>query len=161
MRLFEIPEAIEYVLATEVDRETGEITDDTLAKLDELEMKLDEKALAVAAYLKGERAEAAAVKDQADKLAQRARRHANRADRLESYLATHLPEGRELSDATSEIKWRKSTAVDVLDVDCLPESLVTLKTTSSPDKREIAKLLKAGEVVPGARLIERRNMQVK
>ena len=35
MRLFEIADQVEYILANEVDRETGELTDATTAALDD------------------------------------------------------------------------------------------------------------------------------
>jgi hypothetical protein len=161
MKLFEIPEAIELLLAEEVDRETGEITEDTLAKLEELEMAFDDKALAVAAYLKGEKAEAEAVQRQADLLSKRAKAHNNRAKSLLGYLEHYLPDGRELSDSTSQIKWRKSTTVVIEDEDVIPSDCITVKLTETPDKNRIKKLIKDGKEVPGCRLANHNRMSVK
>lgn len=47
---------------------------------------------------------------------------------------------------------RISRPVIVSDIDILPAKLVRVKTTREPDKIAIGKLLKAGEVVSGARL---------
>lgn len=161
MKLFEIPEAIEFLLATEVDRETGEITDETLAKLDELEMALDKKALAVAAYLKGELAEADAVLHQAEILTKRAKSHKARATRLVSYLESHLPTGRELRDSTSQIKWRKTTTVVIENEAAIPDDYLNVKISQTPDKNYIKKRIKAGEEVPGCRLADHNRMSVK
>ena len=157
--LFKIHDAIEFVLAREVDVETGEITDETLFKLDELELARDDKALAVAAYLLGERAEAKAVKEQADRLAARARAHKARADRLLNYLRSNLPDGLKLSDARVQIGWRRSTAVEVDDDASLPDALTRITVTA--DKTAIKEALKAGEDVPGARLVTRNSVSVR
>ena len=115
MRLFEIANDIEMVLSREVDRATGEITDETLDKLAALELSRDEKALGVAAYLKGERAEGEAVKLQADALYNRALRHERRAAKLLEYLDRYLPTGAKLRSDVAEITWRKSTRVEIDD----------------------------------------------
>lgn len=161
MKLFEIPEAIEFVLAQEVDRETGEITNETLSKLEELDIALDQKALAVAAYLKGELAEGEAVQRQANILTQRAKVHNGRAKRLMGYLEHHLPDGRELRDSTSEIKWRKSTTVVIEDEAAIPDNYLNIKVTQTPDKNFIKKQITAGETVPGCRLANHNRMSVK
>lgn len=159
MRLFEIHHEIERILAEEVDRDTGEILDSTLAKLDALEIERDAKALQVARYLKGEQAEAEAVKTQAEKLAARARVHAGRAARLKGYLLDHCEPGRKLSDEVSQITWRKSTSVELVDFDELPEEYQ--RVSVSADKTRIGEALKSGKEVPGARLVTRQNVQVR
>ena len=159
MRLFEIHDAIEMVLAKGVDHETGEISEEAIAELDGLEMTRIAKSLAVARYLMGERAEAAAVKAQADRLAKRARIHANRADRLLRYLAANMPEGNKLHDDVVQIGWRSSTAVEVSDLGLVPQAFV--RVTEAPDKKAIGEALKSGVEVPGAELVTRNRLQVK
>ena len=51
-----------------------------------------------------------------------------------------------------KIGLRITRPVVVSDIDMLPAKLVRVKTTREPDKVAIGKLLKAGEVVSGARL---------
>lgn len=145
MKLFTIANEIEIVLAQEVDHETGEITDETLEKLAALELTRDEKALAVAAYIKGERAEGEAVKAQADALAQRAQRHKRRADKLLEYLDRYLPESTQLRSDVAEVTWRRSTRVEIIDATKIPKKLGNWKPrTWSPDKNLIKAHLKAG-----------------
>lgn len=158
MKLFAIHDEIERILTMESDRETGEITGEALEKLDALELALEAKALAIAAYLKGEIAEGEAVAEQARRLGERARRHKNRAERLKAYLAKHC-EGRSFRDDKSEIGWRKSTSVEIEDEAALPIDCVEHKTV--PLKKEIAAKIKAGGEVPGARLVTRQHLQVR
>lgn len=160
MRFFEIPLEIEHILATEVDQDTGELTPETLEKLTELDMKLEHKALAVAAYLKGERAEGDAVMQQSKHLAERAKGHFKRADSLEGYLAFWLPTGREASDPTTQIKWSKSKSVTIVDAGLIPDEYQRTRTEVKPDKPLIAKALKSGRDVEGAVLTTNHKIKV-
>lgn len=157
--LFHLDAEIEAVLGATVDRETGEVSEEGLALLESLERERDSKALAVAGYIVGLECEAEAVKAQAKRLAERAARHARHADRLRAYLEGHIPRGTKLRDATVEIGWRKSTAVEVDDGATLPESLQ--RVTVTPDKKAIGDALKAGAEVPGCRLVERVNLVIR
>jgi len=162
VRLFEISDQIERVLAEGTDRETGEITEEALEALDELDGELAEKALNVACYIKGEKAEAAAVKVEADRLAERAKVHKRRADRLEGYLGSHLEVGSKYSDARTAIGWRKSSVVEVYDLDALPEEMRReVPARWEPDKKAIKEAAKVGIETPGARVETRHNLQIK
>jgi hypothetical protein len=161
MKLFEIHDEIEQVLAAGTDRETGEISEQCLVALDDLEIQRTEKALSVAAYLKGEQAEAEAIKAQADKLVARAKVHERRAEWLLSYLERHVEEGTKISDSRSEIGWRESAAANVPNVDALEAKYVREKTTREPDKKRILAELREGGEVAGAYLEKRKKLYVK
>ncbi|HIF06998.1 MAG TPA: siphovirus Gp157 family protein [Gemmatimonadetes bacterium] len=161
MRLFEIVDGVQHILELGTDRETGEISNFTLKRLDELELTLDEKLTNTALYLKGVEAERDAVKKAAQELSDRAKIHTRQADRLRKYLSDNMERvGHEgLSDPRVKLGWRSSTAV-VVDADAsLPVELLCVKT--APDKKAIGDLLKAGTEVEGCRLETRRNLQVK
>ena len=161
MRLFEIVDGVQNLLELSVDRETGEISEEGLAALDELELTLDEKLTNTALYLKGVEAERDAVAKAAKELADRAKIHTRQADRLRKYLADNMERaGHEgLSDPRVKLGWRSSTAVVVDAGASLPVELLCVKTT--PDKKAIGDLLKAGTEVEGCRLETRKNLQVK
>ena len=163
MKLFEIADEIERILAREVDPETGEITDATLAALDQLEMAKDAKILAVLAYAKGELAEATAVKVHADALKRRAAGHQARYDRLVEYATGYAEQGRVYSDGRVRLRWRKSTRVVLADEETLtgvPEEFVRTKIERSADRVKIGEMLKSGETVEWAALETRHNPQV-
>ena len=163
MRLFEIVDGVGDLLELSVSRETGEISEEGLAALSALEMDLSEKLINTALYLKGVEAERDAVAKAAKELADRAKIHTRQADRLRKYLSDNMERvGHEgLSDPRVKLSWRTSTAV-VCDEDArffLPVELLAVKT--SPDKKAIGDLLKAGTEVAGCRLETRKNLQVK
>jgi hypothetical protein len=159
MRLFDIHSAIEQILATRVDQETGEIGEEALAALEELELAKNEKILAIAAYLKGERAEGDAVKDQANKLTARAKQHHARADRLEAYIAEHLTPGQNLSDSRSALSWRRSESIEITDESLIPIDYI--RTKIEIDKAGIKRAMKDGIEIPGSKIKVKMNLQIK
>lgn len=114
------------------------------------------------------RARAAARKEHARRLAELADDDECRAEILQSRLVLALQ-----SVDPSATKWdlpehkltsRKSTAVELdpeLSAVDLPERFQRVKTSITADCTALAAALKAGEVVDGARLVERRNWSIK
>jgi len=163
LKLYEIADEIELILSRDVDRDTGEITDETLAKLESLEMARDAKALAVAAYLKGELAEAEAVRVEAYKLQKRAEGHANRAKRLVEYLGQNIPsDAAPIADARSRIAWRTNPPKVVIDdPEAVPaEYRRVIPERSEPDKAALKSALKSRKL-PFARLVQELRLEVK
>jgi len=158
MRLFEINDQIETILAREVD-ENGEISDSALDQLNALNLDLETLALQLAAYAVGEHAEAEVVSAQAKKLAERAGRHARRAAWLEDVIARNIAVGTKLHDARVTIGWRKSTAVNITDEAAIKDEFY--RYSRALDKSEIGKRLKAGEKIEGAELEHRQHLVVK
>jgi hypothetical protein len=160
LSLYAIDNELEALLNASIDRETGEVLGEAIDAIEALEMARDEKALAVAAYIVGQRAEAEAVKAQAKHLAERAAKHSRHADALEGYLRAHIPEGHKLRDDRVEIGWRRSEAVEV-DVEPLNLPLEFCRVTYAAAKPEIKAALKAGQDVHGCRLVQRVSLQVR
>lgn len=159
MRLFEIADEIEEILNHCVDPETGEITEEGMLALETLELQLKEKALAVAAYIKGELAEGEAVQQQADRLRDRAQRHKKRAESLKKYLQTHIDPGMKFSDDKSQIGWTTTTAVEITDYHRLP-NLFLIERDPRPDKLAIRDHINSGNEVPGAILVKRKHLVI-
>lgn len=87
-------------------------------------------------------------------------------ERLESYAVRALEAGgmKQLEGRTSALSLRKNPAtVAILDQTQIPQSLMRSyqPPPSVPDKTAIAKLLKAGETVPGAELRPGKNRLVR
>lgn len=59
------------------------------------------------------------------------------------------------------ISFRRSEQTIIDDESELPDEYTTTKITVTPDKTKIKNAIKAGQAVPGARLIEKRNIQIK
>ena len=146
----------------DIDEETGEVffIDEDF---EDLEAERAEKLDAVACFIKGLDAEAAAIKAEEKALEARRKAKEAKADRLRVYLAQSLQNAGEsrYESARCAVSFRKSEAVEIVEPGQVPRHLFTVKTTETADKAAIKKLLKAGEYVPGAQLVTRQNIQVK
>ena len=87
-----------------------------------------------------------------------------RAQRLEDLLIRVMtsldPDATKFELPSHRLSSRRSEAVEVDDPIDLPEQFVRMKTTLMADRTAIKEALKAGQDVPGARLVERRNWRI-
>ena len=162
MNLYEIDKAIEDAFTAAVDQETGEVDEEKLAVLDQLEMDRTTKLENVACYIKNLRADAEAYKAEKDAFAKRQKAAENRVAYLSRYLSEYL-NGEKFTTDRCAVTFRKSSRV-VLDAGKTVYDIDThYLRTAEPvlDKTAIAKALKAGEVIEGVHEEETVSMTVK
>lgn len=162
MKLYEIPEEYRKVLeGVQVDEETGEIlgTD----ALVEFAGDLNEIIKNTGLYLFELDSEAQQIDAQIKRLKARKDDMKRRADTLKNLMLDAMTSTglTKVSDPLVTVYLRKSTATIVDEMDILPKDLLRVKVETSPDLIAIGKKLKAGEVVPGAHLEERQNVNIK
>ena len=159
MKLYEIDNAIMEC----IDFETGEIID--TEKLDELQMERDAKIENVALWIKGLKAEAEAIKNEKQALAERQRVAENKAESLKNWLAYAL-NGEKFKTAKCSISYRNSESVEVTEegLEALMrdhEDLLTYKTPE-PNKKAIKDAIKNdGLTVAGVQLLQKTSTIIK
>jgi hypothetical protein len=148
-----------------VDMETGEILD--TEKLDALQMEREAKLEGVALWVKDLKAEAEAVKAEADKLTARKKALDNKIDGLKNWLLFAL-DGEKLKTPRCNVYQTHSQRVAVEDEAGLISFLKTLEDpgrfvryTEELRKDEIKKALKDGTIIPGAELEETESVVIK
>ena len=151
MTIYEIDQAIMEC----VDLETGEIIDTD--KLNELELERESKIEGVACWIKDLKAEAEALKNEKQALAERQKVAENKAESLKKWLAYAL-QGEKFKTTKCAISFRKSEAVEVTDEglnNLMKEhdELLTYKAPE-PNKTKIKQALKDGLSVEGVQLIQ-------
>ena len=166
MTLYEINAAIEAAIERmleSVDPETGEVNEQDARALDELQEAKKEKLDNIGAYIKNLTAEVAALKEEADKLKARAKSKENHIDRLKQYVADSMQAEGVTKVETTRVafSFRPSVAVNITNEEAIPKQYLTEKITYSPNKTAIKKALDAGEVIEGAVLEHRQNLQIK
>lgn len=162
MRIYEIDQAMVEAFDAAIDPESGEITDEAAyAALEALQMERDTKCEGVACWIKDLKAEAAAIKAEADNLTKRARAAENKAERLKGYLAWALA-GQKFKTSKCSVGYRTTTSVDVDPeaVQYLDEKYLRFKDPE-PDKTAIKAALQDGEVLEGCRLVEKTSIIIK
>ena len=152
--LYEIDQAILECL----DAETGEIVDPE--RLDNLFMERSQKIENVALWIKNLESDALAFKAEKDAFAYREKAATKKAENLKAWLARVL-EGDKFSTSKCAISFRKSTKLEVQDVNRIPKELMVETVSVLPDANAIKKLLKAGHEVDGCRLVENLNTQIR
>lgn len=162
MSLYEISEKFRAFFENPpIDEETGEVTD--YEALEAIESTFEEKAESVACYIKALGYEAAAMKTEEDNLEARRKRLEKRKKSLTEYLATCMDAVAKdkISTARCALSFRRSKAVNILDEDKLPPEYIRIVEKKTPDKTEIKNAILSGVVVPGAEVVENRNLQIK
>jgi len=149
-----------------VDMETGEILD--AEKLTALQMERERKLEGVALWVKDLSAEAAAVKEEADKLTARKRALDNKITAIKSWLLIAL-DGEKLKTPRCNVYQTHSQRVSVEDEEKLISFLKTLEEPErflkfrAPELRkdEIKKALKEDFEIPGAALETTESVVIK
>ena len=148
------------------DMETGEILD--TEKLDALQMEREAKLEGVALWIKDMKAEATAVKEEADKLTARKKALENKMEGLKAWLLMAL-DGEKLKTPRCNVYQTHNQRVAVADEAKLISFLQTLEEPEKflrfkdPElkKDEIKKALKDGTIIPGAELEETESVVIK
>lgn len=177
--LFEIEEQMYNLLEFNVDSETGEIieTEEDFNNLYEsiqldLHTKLD-NTICLTKLIDGEldvidkeikrlTAEKSARVKKKDWLKSRVDNFVRRQfTDNEGNLDTEGLNKYKLSLPHSKISYRKSTSVDVYDLNSIPKEFVKVKTETSADKTAIKNAINEGKEVQGAKLITNYGIQLK
>ena len=146
-----------------IDMETGEVIDTD--KLNELQMERDAKIENVALWIKELKAEAEAIKNEKQALAERQRVAENKAESLKNWLAYAL-NGEKFKTAKCSISYRNSESVEVTEegLEALMrehEDLLTYKTPE-PNKKAIKDAIKNdGLTVAGVQLLQKTSTIIK
>lgn len=139
-----------------VDMETGEILD--TAKLDSLQLALEDKLEGIGCFIKNLEAEAAAYKTEKDAFAARQKTAENKAASLKKYLSDYL-RGCPFETLRVKISFRKSESLEVSESAVVPEEY--LKHTVEVNKAELKAAVKSGLVLDGVQLVQKQNIQIK
>ena len=154
MNLFQIDEEIMNCC---IDTETGEVVN--AEYLEQLQMDRDIKIENIACWIKNLQADAEALKARKQAFADRQKAAENKAESLKKYLSEYLG-GQKFSTDKVAISFRKTSAVNVIDMTKIPEEFLKYKDPE-PDKTAIKNAIKAGAVVAGAEVVEGQSISIK
>lgn len=154
-----------------IDEETGEVlfqSDD----LEALQEALDKKINSICGYIKFCENRADGLKKRKQEIDANQKHYTNKAEYLKKYLNTLLEmngksDGIETDDY--RVSYRKSTKSEIYDEDALKKYIESkpelkekyYKITYEIKNKELSDDTKTGTNIPGFRLIENRNLQIK
>lgn len=165
MKLYEIETRIEEILTTLEDAEVSDEADALIEELELLQMDKKEICIWLTKKVLNNRADQAAVKAEADRLKETKERLTKEEDRLIKVLARYYPDGEDFGIA--KLKYTKSQATEITDEDKVKDWLIehkhpeVIKAKYEIQKTPLKNLLKKGEKIPGAELVDKRNPALK
>lgn len=162
MNLYEINHHLQRLLDQayhEAEDNEGEIDFDLGLKIDEIQLDRTEKLSNVILAYKNLRSDEEQLKQEKERLEKRRKTIQRKIESLKTYLTDNLVENEQLEDPRFKLSWRKSTSVEITDMDVLDD--VFKRISYTPDKDAIKKNLKNGFIVEGAELKEKNNWSVQ
>lgn len=162
MTLWSINQSIEAILNgyEAVDTETGEVY--TFKDIDNLMMERHEKIESVGLYIKNITAEANAIKAEEEALAKRRKAIERKIDSLKWYILCTLDDADEFKTSRIVMKVRNNTAVEITDLEAVPEEFVKIiPEARQADKMAIKKAINSGAEIAGAHLVNSQSLSIK
>lgn len=152
-----------FLLIQEIIEGGGEITPELENALQINKEQLQSKGLSYAKGIKYLESEVSIIDSEIKRLEALKRIRTNTIARMEGTLenAMKLFEIEEIVTPTLKINFRKSETVEITDVAKVPNVYKTVETTTKIDKMSLKRDIKAGEEVPGAKLNQNKNLQIK
>lgn len=151
-KLYEIDEAIMNC----IDAETGEVLDEE--RLNELSIERDKKLESVALWYKNLSSDAEQYKREKQYFDEKQKQAEKKAEGLKNYLSVAL-NGQAFNTTRVKIGFRTSFSVEILDLEKIGKDF--LKYEPKPDKKAIKDAIENGEIIEGAALVEKNNIQIK
>jgi len=157
-----------YTLTTEAQMiasllETEELTSELEGMLIINQQELSDKSMNYAKVIRNKEADSDAIENEIKRL--KAMKDANDrvVDRMkEAVRNAMLASGIDkIESSLFKLSLRRSEAVEVVNIDQLPESLTVVKKTVSADKVKIKEAIKNGVHVEGAVIVENYSLQIK
>lgn len=151
-------------LLSQVDAETGELPEG----YGDARQIVVQKATSVTAYILNTEARISMVKARSKELSDAAKREEKKLEWLRRYLAENMAATGVLSivseDGTfsAKLERERDSSVEVFQPELLPSDyLREIPAKTEPDKSLIAKAIKDGYEVPGARVVKRDRLTLK
>ena len=151
MKLYEIDK--ELAAIWQEISELEEIPNETLERLDKLQLTHDEKIKACGHVLKTLKTYAKVLSEEEKILAKRRRAAERDYNWLEQYVANSLGEGNKRDFGTVIVSCRSSEKLFIPDEEAVPPQYT--RAIYEPDKKQITEDIKAGATIPFAHLVKK------
>ena len=148
---------------SEIVDEDGVVIRDVWKELEELQGERTDKLINSMRIAQRMDENAKALDEEIARLTVRKKYFEARAKKIREHVAISMNNANEkrVENTIARITLTRSKEVDIVDETELPLQFLRTKTTVKADKKAIGEKLKAGEEVPGARLVENLNVRLK
>lgn len=144
--------------------ECGEFTDEELA--DTIEMVSDDIEIKAENYglvMKNIEALINGIQAEEKRLAEYRKTLQNGIDKMDGNLSELLLLANKEKFKTNHFNFsfRKSESVEIVEIGSIPKEYIRVKVDEAPDKTAIKQAIKSGVDVSGARIVEKKSLQIK
>ena len=143
-----------------IDTEDGEVTDEQLQEIVQRHTETMEKVKSLCGFIRYLEHGIVACKQERGRIAQMQKTAEHRLERIKAFLTPFVQERGNVQLDTVTLSVRKSVAVELVEGFDDP-FFCKVVTERVPDKRAIKEALQQDELIDGARLVTRYNLQVK
>lgn len=154
----------EYLELNEIIQQAeGEITEETAIALAINKAELEVKAQGYGYVIKKNESECIIIENEISRLQGLKKQRERATNTLKQYIsaAMDLYQVDKIETPLIKLSFRKSTSIDVPDIEQLDPEYVTSKVVKSADKIAIKKAIEGGYEVKGAELNINKNLQIK
>ena len=151
---------IENELERIAEANDGEIPSELLQKLVEAQTSSLEQVGKLVKYIKYAESFIDTCKSEEKRIADRRRIVENRIASIKNYLVPFVEKNKKVEAGTFTLSTRKSSSVELEDNFNDPDYCIQI-ISYKPDKKKIKLDIESGKEIPGAKLIEKKNLQIK
>lgn len=131
--------------------------------LDGVQMQLQDKVNNIVRYSRNLELTAEMIDIEIKRLSELKSVYKNKSDSLKNYISYSMQKNgiEKVETDIARLSFRKSSTVEIEDIEKLPERFVVTKVSKTADKKAIKEALENGEAVEGARIDNHNNLQIK
>ena len=148
------------LILKEIELNDGEITDTLSGKLEIAEADLMNKSESYISVIKTKESFVSAIDEEIKRLQDLKKKNTNLVSKLKDRLLEAVKIYGDFETGTHKFGTRKSSSVEVEDVNSLPNEFKTIKLTESANKKAIKDALSSGKAVKGCSIVESLNLKI-
>jgi len=148
------------LILKEIELNDGEITDTLSGKLEIAEADLMNKSESYISVIKTKESFVSAIDEEIKRLQDLKKKNTNLVSKLKDRLLEAVKIYGDFETGTHKFGTRKSSSVEVEDVNSLPNEFKTIKVTESANKKAIKDALSSGKAVKGCSIVESLNLKI-
>jgi len=157
--LYNIVQEQRYTLA-EIEEMQGELTPELEAQLEITALQLESKSIAYLEVIKTKDAFNMQIAEEIKRLQAMKKTNDNLVTRLKDTLLVAVKTFGDFEVGLTKFGTRKSTTVEVEDINQLPKEFKVIKVTEAADKKAIKEALKGGKEIEGCFIKEHQNLKI-
>ena len=147
-------------LMNQIEMAGGEITEEISKQLEINEAQLQGKSIAYLSVIKSKDSFNDLIDDEIKRLQGLKKRNNTLVSNLKSRLLAAVKLFGDFESGTNKFGTRKSSTVEVDNVNALPKKYKTINVTEQADKKALKEAIKRGEEIEGVSIVEHRNLKI-